>query len=200
MNNVFITNIPLQGRNDLEKCLYETKNLHLDENIETSFPIVPMIKNRESKNEPVKVIVLRTLNKDTEVNFEKFKNELKEIGLSEDVITEIGISENQLDVIDKSFILKLIDEIPEDSLVTADITYGTKPMSAVILYAANLIEKIKFVEIDKVVYGGIVRENGVKVGDALYDLTSFIYISKIVDNINALGVTDKRKLLEELLN
>ncbi|MCR5624646.1 MAG: TM1812 family CRISPR-associated protein [Lachnospiraceae bacterium] len=201
MNNVYITNIPLQGNRDLEKCFYETKNLKIEDNFETSFPIIPVIKNRENINAPVKVIVIRTLNADTEINFGKFKNELKEIGISEDVITEIGIPENQLDVIDKRCILSIIDAIPENSLVTTDITYGTKPMSAVLIYAMNLIDKIKFAEVDKVVYGEVVRKNGKPTGKyAMYDLTNFIYMTQLVDNLNALGIVNKRKLLEELLD
>ena len=44
MENTYITTISMQGAGELHKVLYHPEGFELQENIETSFPIIPVIK------------------------------------------------------------------------------------------------------------------------------------------------------------
>ena len=144
MRRTYISAISLQGRGGLEKGIYQPEGFMLKDNVETSFPIVPVIRSTMGNSEDVKIIVLRTENNDVKDNYEEFMNEVEGFGVSRECIKDISIEENQNKAIGITTLMQVLEEIPEDSLIYADITFGTKPMSAIILYAMNCIENIAY--------------------------------------------------------
>ena len=202
MNKVFITAISLQGGKGLEKGIYKPDGIEFSSNIETSFPIIPIIKEYMGRAEDVKVIAIRTENNDVKDNFEAFLAELAELKIQEDQVEAISIEENQNKTIGFSALMQIIDEIPEDSLVYADITYGTKPMSVIILYAMNFIEKLKDAEVAGIYYGELPRDKGVSKWEKakLYDLTAFKYLSDVIEQLNGLAISDPRTALKNIID
>lgn len=202
MKKVFITAISLQTKKDLEKGIYTPDGFNLHQNIETSFPIIPIIKENAGRLEDVKIIALRTENEDVKDNYAEFVNEVKALDIKEEQIIDIPVEENQNKVIGLSTLIRIIDEISEDSLVYGDITFGTKPMSAIILYAMSFAEKLKDVEVEQIVYGELPREQGKSKWDRakLYDLTAYKYLSDVIEQLNALEISNPRAALKKLID
>lgn len=201
MIRTFITTISMQGKGDLKKVFYEPVGFELKNNMDTSFPIIPVIASKMDNKEDVKIIAIRTENGDTRDNFEKFNEELGQFGFKKMQIKEISIEENQSKVLGMKMMMTILQEIPEDSLVYADITFGTKPMAALTLYAMNFIEKIKDAEVEGIYYGEIPRENKEMKGKAqIYELTAYKYLSDVLEQLKNLKLNDPLAAMQKLLN
>lgn len=202
MVRTFVTAIPLQGKKGLEKGIYMPDGFELSENIETSFPIIPIIKEYMRNVEDVKIIALRTENNDVKDNYNVFLKELEELNISEGQVVSVSVEENQNKAIGFATLMRIIDEIPEDSLVYGDITFGTKPMSAVILYAMSFIEKLKDTEVTGIYYGELPRDDGNAIWERakIYDLTAFKYLSDMIEQLNGLEVSEPRTVLKTLID
>ena len=202
MKRVYITSVPLQGRGGLEKGIYQPFDFTFKVDIETSFPIITVLAQEQTKKEDVKVIALRTENNDTADNFEEMLGQLKQIGIVEEQVTSLLLPENQSSEAGVRNMLKIIEEIPDDSLVYADLTFGTKPMSIMILYAVTFIEKLKDAEVQGIYYGELPRSGGRSDwGRArLYDLTVYKYMSDMIDQLHGLNVSEPETALKELLD
>jgi predicted DNA-binding protein len=199
MKQTFITAIPLQGSNHLTKVFYEPQEFELEKNRESCFPIVPVVGNYLMKKENCQIIVIRTDNEDAKNNFEKFLEEIVDLGLSKDCVTEILLGENQKKVISKEMLMQIVDEVADDSLVYTDITFGTKPMSAIMLYAMNIVERIKDAEVQGIYYGEIQRRDGKLTGqNYLYDLTELKRFSSVFEQLDNFKFSDPRAALNKL--
>ena len=202
MKRTYVTAISLQGRGGLEKGIYQPDGFMLSKNVETSFPIIPVIGSTMGNSEDVKIIVLRTENNDVKDNYEAFVNEVEALGIAKESIKEISIEENQNKVIGITTLVHVLEEIPEDSLVYADITFGTKPMSAIILYAMNCIESLKDTEVEGIFYGELPREGGKSNWERakLYDLTAYKYLADVVEQLKVFEVSDPTAALKTLMD
>lgn len=202
MKRTYITAISLQGRGGLEKGIYQPDGFKLSKNVETSFPIVPVIASTIENSEDVKIIVLRTENNDVKDNYEEFVNEVEELGIPRERITGISIEENQNKVIGITTLVRVLEEIPEDSLVYADTTFGTKPMSAIILYAMNCIENLKDTEVEGIFYGELPREGGKSRWERarLYDLTAYKYLTDVIQQLKELELSDPTAAIKTLID
>lgn len=202
MKRTYVTAISLQGRNGLEKGIYQPDGFKLSKNIETSFPIMPVIASTMANIEDIRIIVLRTENNDVKDNYEAFLEELQELGISKENVTEISIEENQNKVIGLTTLVHILEAISEDSLVYADITYGTKPMSAIILYAMNCIENLKDTEVEGVFYGELPREGGKSNWERakLYDLTAYKYLADVIEQLKVFEISDPTTALKTLMD
>lgn len=202
MNKTYITAISLQGRSGLEKGIYKPEGFSLEKNVETSFPIVPILANTAGNVEDVKIIALRTNNLDVKDNYKAFVEEVYALGIKEEQVHSIYIEENQSKKTGLAALVGIIEAIPEDSLLYADITYGTKPMSALVLYAMNCIEKIKDTEVEGIFYGELPRQGGTSMWERakLYDLTAYKFLTDVVEQLRGLEVTDIESALKNLID
>lgn len=201
MIRTFVTTISMQGKGDLKKVVYEPAGFELKNNMETSFPIIPIIASKMDNKEDVKIIAIRTENADTRDNFEKFNEELEQFGFEKMQIKEISVEENQSKVLGMKMMMTILQEIPEDSLVYADITFGTKPMAALTLYAMNYIEKIKDAEVEGIYYGELPREDKeVKGNTKIYELTAYKYLSDVLEQLKNLKLNDPLAAMQRLLD
>ena len=202
MKRTYVTAISLQGKGGLEKGVYQPNGFSLDKNIETSFPIIPVIASTMGRIEDVKILVLRTENNDVRDNYDALLSELEVLGLSQKNVTEILVEENQSKSIGLSTLVQILENIPEDSLVYADITFGTKPMSAMILSAMNCIENVKDTEVEGIFYGELPREAGKSDWKKakLYDLTAYKYLTDMIEQLKGLEVSNPTSALKTLLD
>ncbi len=202
MIKTYITMISLQGRQGLLKTCYSPQGFELKNNRATSFPIIPVIAEDYEKGEEVKVLAIRPDNVDTPDNYMVFLEELAELGISSDHVTEISVTEKQDDAAGVRLLLRILDEIPDDSLIRADITFGTKPMSAILLYAMNFVEKLKDTEVEGIYYGEIIRRKGEQVenGAILHDLTVFKLLGDTIEQMETMQLDDPQKVLHRMLN
>ena len=202
MKRTYVTAISLQGKGGLEKGVYQPNGFSLDKNIETSFPIIPVIASTMGRIEDVEILVLRTENNDVRDNYDALLSELEVLGLSQKNVTEILVEENQSKSIGLSTLVQILENIPEDSLVYADITFGTKPMSAMILSAMNCIENVKDTEVEGIFYGELPREAGKSDWKKakLYDLTAYKYLTDMIEQLKGLEVSNPTSALKTLLD
>lgn len=202
MIKTYVTVISLQGGGNLERGVYEPVGFQLKNNRETSFPIIPVIAESMEEQDEIKIIAVRTKNNDSKDNYRAFLEELSMMGIEKTQVKEITQKEDQRATIGLTMLMELLQEIPEDSLVYADITFGTKPMSAIILYAMNFIEKLKDSEVEGIYYGELPREKGKSLWERakIYNLTIFKYISDVIDQLDVLGISDPQAALKKLLD
>lgn len=191
----------LQARNDLGRVLYHPQGFALTENRETRFPIIPVIAENLKEEDPVKVIVLRTVNEDTQDNLSFFYEELNELGIAQSQVQVIETKENQNRMTQVEMLLDLIEAVDGGSLAYLDITFGTKPMAALLLYAASFARKMKDVQIGGIYYGEIPRKGGKPVAGAesLYDMTYFIHLGDMINDLDEIGCENPEQMLRMLL-
>ena len=202
MIKTFVTVVSMLAEQDLLRLNYRPEGFELKKNRETSFPIIPVIASTVKENEEVRIIAIRPENEDASDNFETFLEELDEIGIPADCVQEISVIEKQTLDIGITLLMKVLQEIPADSLVYADITFGTKPVSAMLLYAMNFIEKLKDAEVEGIYYGEIPRHQGRPIYDraTIYELTAFKYLAGIIDELNQLEVKNPLDALQRLID
>lgn len=202
MKRTYITAISLQGRGGLEKGIYQPDGFVLSKNVETSFPIIPVIGSTMGNSEDVKIIALRTENNDVKDNYEEFVNQVESLGINRESIKDISIEENQNKMIGITTLVRLLEEIPEDSLVYADITFGTKPMSAIILYAMNCIENLKDTEVEGIFYGELPREGSKSNWERakLYDLTAYKYLADVIQELKEFELSNPTAAIKTLMD
>lgn len=200
MNKVFISTISLQAKSkDLEIGKYEPYNFKLEKNIETRFPIMPIILNEASSEDNIKLVVVRSNNESTKRNFELFMKELsallERLGIgNERVITEeILLEEDQSKRNGIKLFNAIADSVPDDSEVYLDITYGTKPMSLLSMLSSYCLDRsfAKNVEIVRMVYGELVRDgDGKAIGRRLYDETYLLDLIELRGQLMEIGIND----------
>ena len=153
------------------------------------------------RKEDVCVIAILPQGNDAAENFHTFKNELLEIGLTTENVIGLSLEGKSNGKNGIKLLLQLLDAIPDDTLVYSDITYNTKPMSAMVLCAMNLVEKVKDAEVAGIYYGEIPRIGGKAVPEnaALCDITQFKSLLDITNYMEQLEIADIRSALEYLL-
>ena len=153
------------------------------------------------RKEDVCVIAILPEGNDAAENFQTFKNELQEIGLTTENVIGLSLEGKSNGKNGIKLLLQLLDAIPDDTLVYSDITYNTKPMSAMVLCAMNLVEKVKDAEVAGIYYGEIPRIGGKAVPEnaALCDITQFKSLLDITNYMEQLEIADIRSALEYLL-
>lgn len=202
MQKTFISAISLQAPKNLKKFTYHPDGFELKNNRETRFPIVPIIAEyMGDQKADVCVIAILPEGNDAAENFETFKNELQEIGVTDENVIGLSLEGKSNGKNGIKLLLQLLDAIPDDTLVYSDITYNTKPMSAMVLCAMNLVEKVKDSEVVGIYYGEIPRIDGKPVPEkaALCDITQFKSLLDITNYMEQLEIQDIRSALEYLL-
>lgn len=202
MKKTFISAISLQAARNLKRFTYHPDGFELKNNRETSFPIVPIIAEHMGKQKAdVCVIAILPEGNDAAENFETFKNELREMGLTDENVIGLSLEGKSNGRNGIELLLQILDAIPNDTLIYSDITYNTKPMSAMVLCAMNLVEKVKDSEVVGIYYGEIPRIDGKAVPEkaALCDITQFKSVLDITNYMEQLEIKDIRSALGYLL-
>lgn len=204
MKRVFITTIPLQGARNLESMEYIPVGFSFHrERRETCFPIIPVIAEQMEQNDEIRILVIQPTNCDTAKNYQLFLSELRGLGLEESCITAIHIPENQNMETEASLLMQLVDAIPNHSIVNACVTFGTKPVSIIVIYALTFLRKlISDVEVEGIYYGEVLRVDGRIAGrkGKIYNLIGMLMIGNIIDQLNLLGIDNPKQSLKRLLD
>lgn len=186
----------------MKRFTYHPDGFELNNNRETSFPIVPIIAEHMGEQKAdVCVIAILPEGNDAAKNFETFKNELWEMGLTDENVKGLSLKGKSNGRKGIELLLQILDAIPDDTLIYSDITYNTKPMSAMVLCAMNLVEKVKDCEVVGIYYGEIPRSNGKAEPEkaALCDITQFKSVLDITNYMEQLEIKDIRSALGYLL-
>lgn len=201
MKNIYITSIPLQGKERLWKKKYIPQDgINFDEDMETAFPIIPVMKKTMDPEVENKVIVVVMKSTDSKENLELFKEELQDIDVNPKCVTCVELEEDSRYATGVSMFIQLAREIEDDSDVYACITYGTKIMSIVMTYVLSSIEYLKRNTVVKsVCYGHIDWENGEAKEAKVWDVMGILQINELVRTIFEARFDNPLKALENLL-
>lgn len=183
-----------------------TGNVNSNYNKPVIYPINAILAETLKKNDEVKVILLRTLDKagNCKKNSEFFIKELDAINL------EIG-AKISYENLDSEFIetkdnheigLKtMLDKIDENSQIYADITFGPKPLPMILMCVLSFAEKFLNCDVKSVIYGKVNFDDNNKVtSPELYDVTSLYYLNNLTNSMIAADGKEARQNLDEFFS
>jgi len=206
---VFISTIPFLSK--LHPVVYmPVGNPKLECNIETCFPIIPVINGYTNSGEKVRVIAILTEGemsnaKNTKHNFNAFfEPEINDIVFKK----EIKLDNIELiytpDSEDMDTQLKLFMDIAESidpgDEVYACLTYGTKPMPIILTMALNYVYKLKKdVSVGCTVYGRVPHIEDAEGKPFIYDITPLFYMDSVVSKMAEVKANDPAKAIRLML-
>ena len=177
MLKTYLTTVPLQGR--LEPMLYQRTSQVPP--TATCFPIVQVMRDTLAPGDQVQVLAIRQENADTARNYQRLLEELAELGVAPEQVTQLGLPENQCPETLIGLCRDLVDALPQVTRVYACITYGSKSIPVVTLTALSCAEATHTeLEVGGVYYGEVRRENGKVVGARLYEMAALYQLAGLV--------------------
>ncbi|MBE6577801.1 MAG: hypothetical protein E7653_06660 [Ruminococcaceae bacterium] len=205
MKRTIICNIPM--KKDTPKCKYvsEIRSLHTPET-EVVYPINAYLKSTLKNGDELKVILL-TKNDEyshCKEKVEVFKAELADACKNMNVVVEY--KEIETDFLEKKSVYqelmgKLVAEIPANSTVVADITYGPKDLPITVFAALSFAEKHLDCNVEHVIYGQAnFDENGKAVNTRLCDMVPLLYIMNVANGIHSNDPEKAKQMLNSLLS
>ena len=205
MKKIIFCDIPM--KKNMNAMVYAgTGNTNCNYSKEVMFPINAILAESLKKNDDVRVILLRTLDKagNSGKNSGLFMQELDAIN------SEIGakISYETLDSefketkdIHEKLLQNMLDKIEEQTEIYADITYGPKPLPMILMCVLSFAEKFLNCDVKSVVYGKVdFDDNNKPCNPELYDVTSLYYLNNLTSSMVADNGKDARQSLNEFFS
>ena len=205
MKKIIFCDIPM--KKNMNAMVYAgTGNTNCNYSNEVMFPINAILAESLKKNDDVRVILLRTLDKagNSGKNSGLFMQELDAIN------SEIGakISYETLDSefketkdIHEKRLQNMLDKIEEHTEIYADITYGPKPLPMILMCVLSFAEKFLNCDVKSVVYGKVdFDDNNKPCNPELYDVTSLYYLNNLTSSMVADNGKDARQSLNEFFS
>lgn len=205
MKKIIFCDIPM--KKNMKAMVYaNTGNTNFNYSKEVIFPINAILAESLKKNDDVRVILLRTLDKagNSGKNSGLFMQELDAIN------SEIGakISYETLDSefketkdIHEKRLQNMLDKIEEHTEIYADITYGPKPLPMILMCVLSFAEKFLNCDVKSVVYGKVdFDDNNKPCNPELYDVTSLYYLNNLTSSMVADNGKDARQSLNEFFS
>lgn len=215
----FITTIsPMQER--LTNGIYSAgNNAKLSCDIETCFPVLPLVKGYSDEGEKVEIIAIYTdddkcvardqngnIRKDengddyniSKVNYRKFKKQAADFlnGINYK-INLITINYDESVEAHLNTFTKIIEQINEGDILFADITFGTKPIPIIEIMALNYALRVKKdVIVECLSYGAKDFNTG---GLEIYDVTSLLYMDEIINNMAKMKVENPLEMIKDII-
>lgn len=205
MKKIIFCDIPMKKK--LDSMVYAgTGNTNSNYSKPVIYPINAVLAETLRKNDEVKVILLRTLDKagNSGKNSGVFMQEL-------DTINESIGAKISCETLDSEFVetkdnhenrLKaMLDKIDNGSQIYADITYGPKPLPMILMCVLSFAEKFLNCDVRSVVYGKVNFDDNNKLcNPELYDVTSLYYLNNLTNAMVAADEKAARQNLEEFFS
>ncbi|MCL2443820.1 MAG: TM1812 family CRISPR-associated protein, partial [Treponema sp.] len=167
-------------------------------------PINGVLARKLQKNEKVKIIYIATTgeNSEWEENEKAFKKELEDINMEIGAILDyctIKIDFLPTKQTYNKLITELTKEIPGNSEIYTDITYGFKPETLSLFCALRFVEEFNYSTVQYIVYGKVEfhKKTGKKENPMLYDITSLYYLFKLMGTMGAVDAETATETLNE---
>lgn len=205
MKKIIFCDIPM--KKNMDAMVYAgTGNTNCSYSKPVMFAINAVLAETLQKNDEVRVILLRTLDKagNSGKNGGLFMQELDSIN------SEIGakISYETLDSdfketkdIHEKRLQNMLDKIEEHTEIYADITYGPKPLPMILMCVISFAEKFLNCDVKSVVYGKVdFDDNNKPCNPELYDVTSLYYLNNLTSSMVADNGKDARQSLNEFFS
>lgn len=175
MLKTYITAVPLQGSRGIEKVLYRSADARQPVQ-PTQFPIVQILRGTLTPQDTVKVIAVMPDNPDTRRNLNSLQEELFSFGIGQVQILPLPEVPDSRTM--AHLCCRLTDAIPQNSLVYACITYGTKPLALAMTAALTRAETARGAKATGLYYGELQRRDGKFTGEAhLYNELPLLHLA-----------------------
>lgn len=199
MKNIYITSMSMHGK--LTEMKYEPQDgINFDGEMETAFPIIPLMKKTMDPEVENKVIVVIMKSADSERNLEVFKEKLQEINVDPKCVICVELEEDSRYATGVNMFMQLAREIEDDSDVYACLTYGTKIMTMVMTYVLSSIRYLKTnTMVKSVCYGQIDWENGEAKRARVWEVIGIMRMNELVRTLAEAPIADPMDALETLL-
>lgn len=205
----FFTNVPLQVKGNLAKYTYKPiGNDKLGMAEPTSFPIIPAVNGYVEPNEEFCVIAVVSETEDGRRNLAALQNEVNELCARRGIrcpkgVEAVAAPKDESVVSQVDTFQKLIEHVDDDDELFACITYGTKPLSKVLLMAVQYAYRLKKnTSISGIVYGQIDRsaDSDPKTWEAfIYDETALVKLDEITRLLAEQGVENPKEVIDSIL-
>ena len=204
----FITVIPLQVRGQLASYRYRAVgNRRLEMEEATSFPILTAVCGYLQPGEQAQVIALTAGTEDGERNLAQLREQLEDLcrrrGLTAPQIVRIPLGAGDEVAVHVETFQRLIDAVADDDELFACLTYGTKPLSQVVMMAVQYAYRVKRnASIACIVYGSVDRSQSRNPEDwtgAVYDETALVQLDEIVRLLAERGAANPRETIRQIL-
>jgi len=199
----FITVSPFQRitKGGLLKGIYNSfENERLNCEIETCYPIIPVINGYAEKGDKIQVVIIVSNYPFAKENADNIKTDVIKLAELiqfeyEFIIVQADYDES-LDSCLKLF-ASLLGRFQDDDKLYACISFGTKPTPLIIMMALNYAFRSKInVVVDCIAYGKL-DFNTKK--SYIYDVTALFYMDEIVNNLAKMNVKDPKNKIRQIL-
>ena len=197
----FIMTIPMQAPANLHKTRYISMGgSELESEYETCYPIFTVLDNTTAADEKVKLTLIVVDHDNARSNLASFLDELKELAGARPFTYEIQKLETPYDESTDTHLElfgKIIDSIAPSDEITADITYGSKPMPMIISMALSYAKNnISGSDIQRIIYG---RYDFVHDKAFVHDVTALFYMNSVVEKLGRTRAGDPRNIIRTML-
>ena len=202
MRRIYITAAPLDSNFVLKPVPFSPVNFKSKfPEKEVYYPIVPAIYDSLEEGDTAKLIVIHQVNKHGASNIDTFKEELAKVNITDIEIVDLPVEESQdQDILFAAF-ETLISNLENDATYYADATFGTKTYPLMLFAALRYADRIlEGNTVSNIYYQEIKRENGVRVDQALYDVTGIYSIDYLMDSVKDIDPAARQQFIKLLLH
>lgn len=202
----FFTVVPLQLRGNLSEYRYEAVgNEKLQMKTSTRFPIVTAICGYVQPGESFRVIAVCNRDESCRRNLELLREELSAFCETTGAVCANGIEVIETAIDDRvsahlDTFEKLLDFADDGDHLFADMTYGTKPTSQILMMAVQYAYRVKNnTALGAIVYGQIDRSTETPTA-RVYDMTAMLQMDEIVRTLADRKVERPESFIRALLS
>lgn len=206
----FFTNVPLQVKGNLAKYVYTpVGNDKLRMNEPTSFPILTAVNGYVEGGEEFRIIAVAPQTEDGRRNLGELQDEVRSLCERRGFSCSHGVELVEAPKDERAFsqvatFQHLIDYAEDNDELFACMTFGTKPLSKVLLMAVQYAYRLKKnTSLSGVVYGQVDRSGGSDPSlwkAYVYDETALYHVDEIVRMLAERGVTDPKATIDHILS
>ena len=207
---VVVISVPIMRPRVIQEVFYPVDgNKDIEYGKPVCCPINGVLAKTMQKGETVKVIYIMTTGPNSpfcEEIKERFRAELDRINKDEGIGADIKYEtvEMKFDATrhtHNKLITDLVDKIPENAEIYADITYGFKTENFAFICALRFIEAFKDVDVKCIIYGKLEKDQETlqkNIHVMLYDITTLYYLFKMIGSIENANAESASKLLKDI--
>ncbi len=197
----FIMTIPMQAPANLHKIKYNSMGgKELESEYKTCYPVFTALDNVVAVGEKVKLTLIVVDHDNARSSLTSFLDELKDFAGTRSFTYEIQKLETPFDESTDTHLElfgKIIDSIAPGDEITADMTYGSKPMPMIISMALSYAKNnISGTDIQRIIYG---RYDFVHNKAYVHDVTALFYMNSVVEKLGHTRAEDPGSIIRTML-
>jgi hypothetical protein len=202
MKKLIFTNLPLQTVKPFVYICAENSSIGYDK--EVSYCINAVLARTLTKDDKAKVVLLKTLdlNGNCHTNEANLKKELDGINQNIGADIEYKVIENpykETSDMHKKMLLRMADEIENGVEITADITFGPKPLPIILFNILSFAERFCGASIKYIVYGKVDFDRGIAKNPEFFDVTPLYYLNSLNNKLECKDMAQAKEVLKKLI-